>query len=202
MIFHLGMSGKWRIDPEELGTHDHLVIETEEGRRLSLGRSAPLRLGRSGGDERGRGVAGLRRDGARAAGAGLHGRLRCWPRSTGGWRRSRRCCSISGSSRGSAISMCARRSTWRASRRPTRRGGSRGPGWSGWSRRFAQILAAAIEAGGSTLKDYARPDGELGYFSHQFRVYGREGEACPCGGTVQRRVDGGRSTFHCTRCQR
>jgi formamidopyrimidine-DNA glycosylase len=65
-----------------------------------------------------------------------------------------------------------------------------------------QILAAAIEAGGSTLKDYARPDGELGYFSHQFRVYGREGEACPCGGTVQRRVDSGRSTFHCARCQR
>jgi len=64
------------------------------------------------------------------------------------------------------------------------------------------VLLAAIEAGGSTLRDYARPDGELGYFSKQFRVYGREGEACPCGGTVRRRVDGGRSTFFCPRCQR
>ncbi len=64
------------------------------------------------------------------------------------------------------------------------------------------VLLAAIEAGGSTLRDYARPDGELGYFSKQFRVYGREGEACECGGIVRRRVDGGRSTFYCPRCQR
>jgi formamidopyrimidine-DNA glycosylase len=64
------------------------------------------------------------------------------------------------------------------------------------------VLAAAIEAGGSSLRDYARPDGELGYFSKQWRVYGREGEPCLCGGLVQRRMDGGRSTFFCRRCQR
>jgi formamidopyrimidine-DNA glycosylase len=48
------------------------------------------------------------------------------------------------------------------------------------------VLLAAIEAGGSTLRDYARPDGELGYFSKDFRVYGREGRravaARPCDG--------------------
>ena len=65
-----------------------------------------------------------------------------------------------------------------------------------------EVLTAAIAAGGSTLRDYARPDGELGYFSKQWRVYGREGEDCPCGGTIQRRTDGGRSTFHCPGCQR
>jgi formamidopyrimidine-DNA glycosylase len=65
-----------------------------------------------------------------------------------------------------------------------------------------QVLAAAIEAGGSTLRDYARPDGELGYFYKQWRVYGREGEACLCGQPVLRRIDGGRSTFHCAKCQR
>jgi formamidopyrimidine-DNA glycosylase len=43
------------------------------------------------------------------------------------------------------------------------------------------VLLAAIEAGGSTLRDYARPDGELGYFSKHWRVYGREGEPCECG---------------------
>ena len=65
------------------------------------------------------------------------------------------------------------------------------------------VLLAAIDAGGSTLRDYARPDGELGYFSKQFRVYGREGQPCPCGkGVVARRVDGGRSTFYCPACQR
>jgi len=63
------------------------------------------------------------------------------------------------------------------------------------------VLTAAIEAGGSTLRDYARPDGALGYFSKQWRVYGREGEACACGAPIRRRVEGGRSTFYCPRCQ-
>jgi formamidopyrimidine-DNA glycosylase len=64
------------------------------------------------------------------------------------------------------------------------------------------VLLSAIEAGGSTLRDYARPDGELGYFSKQWRVYGREGERCHCGATIRRRTEGGRSTFYCPRCQR
>jgi formamidopyrimidine-DNA glycosylase len=64
------------------------------------------------------------------------------------------------------------------------------------------VLRAAIEAGGSTLRDYARPDGELGYFSKQWRVYGREGETCHCDAAIRRRVDSGRSTFFCPRCQR
>ena len=64
------------------------------------------------------------------------------------------------------------------------------------------VLAAAIEAGGSTLRDYARPDGELGYFSKQWLVYGREGEPCGCGAAVLRRPEGGRSTFWCAKCQR
>jgi formamidopyrimidine-DNA glycosylase len=65
-----------------------------------------------------------------------------------------------------------------------------------------EVLAAAIEAGGSTLRDYARPDGQLGYFFKQWRVYGREGEACTCGKTVLRVAQGGRSTFYCKSCQR
>ena len=63
------------------------------------------------------------------------------------------------------------------------------------------MLESAIAAGGSTLRDYAQPDGELGYFSKQFLVYGREGEPCGCGGTVRRYVEGGRSTFWCPKCQ-
>ena len=64
------------------------------------------------------------------------------------------------------------------------------------------VLLSAIEAGGSTLRDFAAPDGELGYFSKQFLVYGREGQPCACGGVVKRRVEAGRSTFWCPRCQR
>jgi formamidopyrimidine-DNA glycosylase len=64
------------------------------------------------------------------------------------------------------------------------------------------VLAEAIEAGGSTLRDFASPDGELGYFSKRFAVYDREGEPCACGGLVRRIVQGGRSTFYCARCQR
>ena len=67
------------------------------------------------------------------------------------------------------------------------------------------VLSEAIEAGGSTLKDYAQVDGELGYFQHSFKAYGREGEAClkeGCGGTVERIVQSNRSTFFCPKCQR
>ncbi len=67
------------------------------------------------------------------------------------------------------------------------------------------ILGRAIDAGGSSLKDFARTDGDLGYFQHQFAIYGREGEACRndgCGGTVGRINQGGRSTFYCPECQK
>ncbi len=66
------------------------------------------------------------------------------------------------------------------------------------------VLAEAIAAGGSSLKDYRQADGELGYFQHSFRAYGREGDAClteGCNGTVERIVQSGRSTFFCATCQ-
>ena len=67
------------------------------------------------------------------------------------------------------------------------------------------VLAEAIEAGGSSLRDYRQADGELGYFQHAFKVYGREGEACispSCTSTVARIVQSGRSSFYCLICQR
>ena len=68
-----------------------------------------------------------------------------------------------------------------------------------------QVLQDAIKAGGSTLKDYAKADGSLGYFQHSFQVYGREGEAClakNCKGTIERFVQSGRSSFYCPKCQK
>ena len=66
------------------------------------------------------------------------------------------------------------------------------------------VLAEAIEAGGSTLRDYAAADGSLGYFQHRFRVYGRDGEPClkpGCRGRIERIVQAGRSSFACSKCQ-
>jgi formamidopyrimidine-DNA glycosylase len=66
------------------------------------------------------------------------------------------------------------------------------------------VLAEAIEAGGSTLRDFAQADGALGYFQHRFRTYDREGEPCRnagCKGVIDRQVQAGRSTFFCPVCQ-
>lgn len=65
------------------------------------------------------------------------------------------------------------------------------------------VIAEAIEAGGSSISDFANTDGDLGYFQHRFDVYGREGEACKsCGAPVKRIVQSGRSTFYCSKCQK
>jgi formamidopyrimidine-DNA glycosylase len=68
-----------------------------------------------------------------------------------------------------------------------------------------EVLGEAIEAGGSTLRDYAAADGALGYFQHSFRAYGREHEPCErpgCRGVIRRIVQSGRSSFFCAECQR
>lgn len=68
-----------------------------------------------------------------------------------------------------------------------------------------QVLNDAIDAGGSSLKDFRQADGELGYFQHSFDVYDREGQAChktDCSGTISRITQSGRSSFYCPQCQR
>ena len=68
-----------------------------------------------------------------------------------------------------------------------------------------EVLGEAIEAGGSSLRDYVQANGELGYFQHRWAVYGREGEPCPgctCAEGVRRITQAGRSTFFCAKKQR
>jgi formamidopyrimidine-DNA glycosylase len=201
LIFHLGMSGRWRVDPPEIGKHDHLVIETGEGRRLAL--HDPRRFGSldivasddlaSFAPFIGLGPEPLGPDLTTAhLAAKFEGRvapvkpLLLDQRIVAGLGNIYVCeaLNIAGIAPGRRAGAISRARLDRLV--PAIRG----------------VLEAAILAGGSTLRDFAQPDGELGYFASQFRVYGREGEACPCGGTVKRRVDGGRSTFHCARCQR
>jgi formamidopyrimidine-DNA glycosylase len=67
------------------------------------------------------------------------------------------------------------------------------------------VLTRAVAAGGSSLRDYVQASGELGYFQHQWAVYGREGEKCPgcdCDASIRRLVQSGRSTFYCPKRQR
>ena len=201
MIFHLGMSGRWRLDPDALGAHDHLVLETGAGRRLALNDSR--RFGfvdllptadlvrypafASMGPE----PLGQEFDAYYLA-AALMGRtapikaLLLDQRVVAGLGNIYVCealhmARIAPNRAGGRISMQRLQRLVPAIR---------------------QVLEAAIEAGGSTLRDYARPDGELGYFARQWRVYGREGQPCSCGALVRRRAEGGRSTFYCATCQR
>ncbi len=87
---------------------------------------------------------------------------------------------------------------------PRRKAGRIGPGRTArLHAAIRRILADAIAAGGSSLQDFAGSDGALGYFQHRFRVYDREGEACPaCDRRIRRIVQSGRSTFYCGTCQR
>ncbi|WP_417450590.1 bifunctional DNA-formamidopyrimidine glycosylase/DNA-(apurinic or apyrimidinic site) lyase [Kordiimonas sp.] len=94
---------------------------------------------------------------------------------------------------------------WRAGIHPSRQALSvAGDGAARLVPIIRDVLTEAIAAGGSTLKDYVQASGELGYFQHSFKAYGREGEACStpdCGGTIERIVQQGRSSFFCSTCQ-
>ena len=202
MVFHLGMSGRWRIEPDAIGTHDHLVLETDHGQRLALNdarrfgsvdlvRTADLggwpAFAALGVEPLG---AGLDAAALIAAFAGRAAPLKALlldQRIVAGLGNIYVC---------EALNLAGIRPTLPAGQLSGRRA-------MRLVAAIKSVLVAAIEAGGSTLRDYARPDGQLGYFSKQWRVYGREGEACPCGkGRVARRVDSGRSTFFCPACQR
>ena len=66
-------------------------------------------------------------------------------------------------------------------------------------------LQDALEAGGSSIRDYLDAEGEAGYFQHAFQVYDRAGKACPragCSGSIRRSSQANRSSFHCPKCQR
>ncbi len=201
MIFHLGMSGRWRVDPTELLPHDHLILETDEGRVLALNdarRFGSVDLIPTAEVEawpafRALGPEPLGPDfTADHLKAALAGRIA----SIKLLLLDQRVVAGLGN-----IYVCEALYESRIS--PKRAGGSvTKPRLARLVNAVHLVLDAAIEAGGSSLRDYARPDGELGYFSKQFKVYGREGLPCECGGIVERYAEGGRSTFWCPKCQR
>ena len=199
LVFHLGMSGHWRIDPGEIGKHDHLVIETDAGRRLALNdprRFGSLDLVRT--DELGAWgpIAALGPEPLDLDARELKRRL------AGRTAAIKLLLLDQGIVAGLGnIYVCE--ALRRAGIHPMRRGGSISlERLERLVPAIHDVLEEAIAAGGSTLRDFAAPDGELGYFPKSFAVYDREGRPCTCGTVVRRIVQGGRSTFYCPRCQR
>jgi formamidopyrimidine-DNA glycosylase len=202
LIFHLGMSGRWRIDPGEIGKHDHLVIETGSGHTLAL--CDPRRFGSVdlidtplldqwpafaalGPEPLGEGLTAKHLHDAFAGRIAAIKLLLLDQRIVAGLGNIYVCEAL----------FRARIDPRRAAGKVTRAAlGRLVPA-------IKAVLDEAIEAGGSSLRDYARPDGQLGYFSKRFDVYDREGEQCRgCPGTVKRIIQGGRSTWFCPKCQK
>jgi formamidopyrimidine-DNA glycosylase len=198
MMFHLGMSGSWRIDHETLGKHDHLLLETDDGRRLAL--NDPRRFGSvdlvpTDHLEEWPPFKALGPEPFKLDPKDLQRRLRGRTAAIKLLLGDQRIVAGLGN-----IYVCE--ALYRAGIHPKRTAGSV------TLERLKRLVPAietvlkeAIDAGGSTLKDFISPDGELGYFSTRFQVYDREGKPCGCGGTVRRIVQGGRSTFYCPKCQ-
>ena len=211
LLLHLGMSGRVRIEGEGLGQfhhdpavlprHDHLVLTTEDGTTITLN------------DARRFGAVDL----VRSQDHPLLAALGPEPLDED-FTPARLAAALAGRRTPIKAALLDQRivaglgniyvceALFRAGIHPTRPAGRIGP------ERVARLHAAirevlwhAIEAGGSSLRDHRQTSGELGYFQHSFRVYGREGQPClreGCGGTLKRIVQGGRSTWYCPACQR
>lgn len=202
LVFHLGMSGRWRIDPAADEKHDHLVIEAG-GHRFAL--NDPRRFGyvdlvdtprlgewpafaAMGPEPLGDGLSTAHLKAALAGRKPAIKLLLLDQKVVAGLGN---------------IYVCE--ALFRARIDP------RKPGGLVSQAALAQLVPAiqsvlteAIAAGGSTLRDYAQPTGELGYFSKQFDVYDREKQPCPAcqRATITRIAQGGRSTWFCPACQR
>ncbi|HSG33216.1 MAG TPA: bifunctional DNA-formamidopyrimidine glycosylase/DNA-(apurinic or apyrimidinic site) lyase [Sphingomonadaceae bacterium] len=200
MVFHLGMSGRWRIDPAAIDRHDHLVIETA-GHRFALNdarRFGSVDLVPSDALESWPQFAAMGPEplGEELTAQHLKDMLRGRKQAIKLLLLDQKIVAGLGN-----IYVCE--ALYRAGISPRRAGGKvTRAALERLVPAIRDVLAEAIEAGGSTLRDYARPDGQLGYFSKRFEVYDREGLACRCGSLIRRFPQGGRSTWFCPACQR
>lgn len=202
VIFHLGMSGRWRIDPQEADTHDHLVIETAS-HRFAL--CDPRRFG--------------------SVDMVATAALDAWPQFAAmgpeplgpdltphhlktalkGKTQSIKLCLLDQRIVAGLGNIYVCEALWRARIHPLKKAGKvTGPQLARLVPAVRDVLEASIRDGGSSLRDYARPDGELGYFATRFDVYGRTDAPChrEDGGTLRRIAQGGRSTWYCPVCQK
>lgn len=198
LIFHLGMSGHWRINPDTIAKHDHFIIETEDGVRLALNdsrRFGSLDLVPTDSLSNWPAFKALGPEPFDLDARELRRRLENRASPIKLLLLDQRIVAGLGN-----IYVCE--ALYRAGIHPARPGGSISLGrLKRLMEAVHDVLGEAIAAGGSSLRDFASPGGELGYFSKSFAVYDREGRPCGKGGTVRRIVQGGRSTFYCPQCQ-
>jgi len=202
MIFHLGMSGRWRIDPEEPDKHDHLLIETA-GNAFAL--CDPRRFGSvdlepTASLDQWPSFANL---GPEPLGSGLT--PESLKAALKGKSQAIKLCLLDQRVVAGLGNIYVCEALWRSGIHPTKAGGKvTRPQLERLVPAIKDVLAAAIDDGGSSLRDYAAPDGELGYFATRFDVYGRTGEPCRNndGGSIRRIAQGGRSTWYCAKCQK
>ncbi|SFF83680.1 DNA-(apurinic or apyrimidinic site) lyase [Novosphingobium sp. CF614] len=201
MVFHLGMSGRWRIEPERPEKHDHLVIETDAGHVLALNdarRFGSVDLVATAALDSWGPFANL---GPEPLGEALSPRQLALALAGRVAPIKQMLLDQSVIAGLGNIYVCE--ALFRAGIRPDKEAGRVGA--AALARlvpAIRAVLTESIAAGGSTIRDYAQPSGELGYFAAAWQVYGREGEPCRCGAPVLRLVQGGRSTFWCRKCQK
>ncbi|MEL6466368.1 MAG: bifunctional DNA-formamidopyrimidine glycosylase/DNA-(apurinic or apyrimidinic site) lyase [Pseudomonadota bacterium] len=213
LLIHLGMSGRMLVSGDPLGVfvhehpapekHDHVVLHMDNGARITF--NDPRRFGAM--------------DLMETATAEQHKLLAVLgPEPLGnGFNEDHLIAAFKGKNTPVKSALLDQRivaglgniyvceALFRAGISPTRKAGRIS------ARRVAalvpiirDVLAEAIEAGGSSLRDFRQADGELGYFQHRFDVYGREGEPCRtpgCSQSIARIVQSGRSSFYCRSCQ-
>jgi formamidopyrimidine-DNA glycosylase len=206
VLIHLGMSGRMLIDAEP-ALHEHLTIETEGGGRVGFvdpRRFGVLDLMRTEDEDGHKMLAGMGPEplgnefSAPVLAAALKGKTTAIKVALLDQRI------VAGIG-----NIYASEALFRAGISPTRAAGkiSR-PRIETLVQAIRETLVEAIAAGGSSLRDYVQPSGELGYFQHAWKVYGRVGEACErCPGTpvcagIKCITQGGRSTFYCARTQK
>ncbi len=201
VVFHLGMSGRWRIEPDKADKHDHLVLETAAGHVLALNdarRFGSVDLLDTASLESWPPFAAM---GPEPLGPDLTVSL--LQAAFGGRAAPVKPLLLDQRIVAGLGNIYVCEALHRAGIKPDRAAKTVSrPALNRLVPAIRTVLDESIAAGGSTIRDYAQPSGELGYFAASWRVYGREGEACHCGGTVQRMIQGGRSSFWCPRCQK
>jgi formamidopyrimidine-DNA glycosylase len=200
-ILHLGMSGSVFIVDQHTpaGIHDHVDIEFDSGKTLRF--RDPRRFGSLHWSATPLQHKLLRSLGPEPLGDEFHGRYL--------WQQSRkRRVSVKQFIMNAQIvvgvgNIYASEALYLACIHPRRAAGRIAlPRYQRLGTAIKDVLAAAIQAGGTTLRDFYGGDGEAGYFRQQLQVYGRQGEACRrCDATITAIVQGQRSTFYCKRCQ-
>lgn len=202
VLLHLGMSGSLRVLPQ--GTparaHDHVDLHLDNGAMLRL--TDPRRFGALLWQPQGElhellASLGPEPLSADFNGAYLHRRAAGRSAPVKHFLMDQRIVVGVGN-------IYAAEALFRAGIHPARAAGRISPArWERLARAVQEILAQAIERGGTTLRDFLNPDGEPGYFEQELFVYGRAGQPCKvCGGTLRAADWGQRATVYCTRCQR